>query len=108
MLRNLLRPICNVSSLAYAAADPAIYRPTEDSVMRLSREQGRPQSRQNARFFLPSSKLGLPNPSPEVCPPLLWFRWGHSRLRERGWVGSQLGRGNRHCDTLGKYMYFVR
>jgi hypothetical protein len=41
-----------VSSIAYAAADPAIYRPTEDSVMRLSREQGRPQSRQNAGHFL--------------------------------------------------------
>jgi hypothetical protein len=30
-----------VSSLsAWVTADPAIYRPTEDSVMRLSREQG--------------------------------------------------------------------
>jgi len=93
MLRNRLRPMqcltMLVSSLAYAAADPAIYRPTEDSVMRLSREQGRPQSRQNARFFLQSSELGLPTPSPEgECVPPSLVPGGHSRLRERGWGGG--------------------
>jgi hypothetical protein len=47
-----------------------------------------PQSRQNAKLFLQSSILGLPQPHTRrrVCPPPLWYRGeGHTRWRERGW-----------------------
>ncbi len=44
------------------------------------------QSRQSSRLFLQSSELGLlcPLNRRRVCPPLLWFRGGHTRLRVRG------------------------
>jgi hypothetical protein len=59
----------------------------------MSDRGGEPQSRQSARLFLQSSKLGPPAPSGEgvppppsgrrVCPPpLVPVRWGHTRLRE--------------------------
>jgi hypothetical protein len=45
------------------------------------------QSRQSARLFLQSSELGPPIPSPAgECVPLRW---------------------DRHCGTLGIYVYFV-
>ncbi len=35
-----------------------------------------PQSRQSARLFLQSSKLGPPSPADELVPSPLWFRGG--------------------------------
>ncbi len=61
-----------------------------------------PQSRQSTKLSLQSSELGLPHSLPRrrVFTPL-WFRKGeHTRLRERGWGGSQFQRGDRHCGTL--------
>jgi hypothetical protein len=65
-------------------------------------ENCNPQSRQSARLFLHSSELGPPRrappPPPQASvPPLrLVPVGGHTRLREKGWVGwPQFGRGAR-------------
>ncbi len=59
--------------------------------------------RQSARLFLQSSELGPPptHPQASVSPPSLVGGGGTNSLAERGW-GSQFGRGERHCGTLGK------
>ncbi len=60
------------------------------------------QSTQSTNLFLQSSELGLPHSlnRRRVCPPPLYSRgMGHTRLRERGWGGSQFQRGNTHCGT---------
>ncbi len=60
-----------------------------------------PQSRQSARLFLQSSDLGPPHPHRRrMCPP---FGWGGVACG-RGVGGSQFGRGDRHCGTLGIYV----
>jgi hypothetical protein len=63
------------------------------------------QSRQIARLFLQSSKLGpgpTPLPAKECHPPLpLWFRGvGTHSLAGEGVGGSQFRRGDRHCGIL--------
>jgi hypothetical protein len=66
-----------------------------------------PMSRHSARLFLQLSKLGPPPPHPQesVPPHPLVAGEGHTRLWERGWGGgSQFGRGDRLCGTLGIYV----
>jgi hypothetical protein len=64
-----------------------------------------PQSRQSAKLFLQSLELGLPHSltRKRVClPPLLPVGRGTIACG-RGvgdWGGSQLRRGDIHCDTL--------
>jgi hypothetical protein len=61
------------------------------------------QCRQSAKLFLQSSELGHHHPPPlpqaSVSPPL-WFRGGG----EHTGGGSQFGRGEKHCSTLGLYV----
>jgi hypothetical protein len=61
------------------------------------------ECRQSARLSLLSSALGPPTPHPQArfASPLFGSGVGYTRWGERGWEGSQLGRGNRHCGTLG-------
>ncbi len=67
-----------------------------------------PQSRQIARLFLQSSKLGPPRPHPTPSPagefvptPLVPGEGTHSLAGEGEVGGSQFGRGDRPCGTLG-------
>ncbi len=69
-----------------------------------------PQSRQSARLFLQSSELGTSPPPPNpltlrrVCPPpTLVSGIGAHSLAGEVVGGSQFGRGDRHCGTLGIY-----
>ncbi len=55
-----------------------------------SRILDNPQSRQSAKPFLQSSKLGLPHPVKLKCG--------------RGGGESQFGRGDRHCGSLDLYV----
>jgi hypothetical protein len=59
------------------------------------------QSRQIARHFLQSYELGPPHPltSRRMCPP--FGSAGDTLACGRGDGGSQFGRGDRHCGTLG-------
>ncbi len=52
--------------------------------------------------FSPVVRIGTHNPLTNwrVCPPPPLVPGGHTRLRE-GVGGSQFGRGDRHCGTLG-------
>jgi hypothetical protein len=67
-----------------------------------------PQSRQSARLFLQSCELGPPNPSlAGECVPSLFGSGGegtNSLGGERAGTGSQFGRWDRHCGTLGIYV----
>ncbi len=54
------------------------------------------KSRQSVKFFLQSSELGLPHPSPAdecVAPPSVPGE-GHTRLRERGWESPNSDEGH--------------
>ncbi len=64
------------------------------------------QSRQSARLFLQSSELGPPHPSPRrrVCYPSFGSGGRDTLACGRGGGGSQLGRGDRHCGSLGVYV----
>jgi hypothetical protein len=58
-------------------------------------------------FFLQSSELGsppTPSPSGKCVPPLIPEGKGDTLACGRGGGGSQLGRGDRHCGTLGTYV----
>jgi hypothetical protein len=61
------------------------------------------QSRQSGRLFIQSSEFRLL--AGESVSPSLWFRGGgtHS-LAGVGARGSQFGRGDQHCGTLGIYV----
>ncbi len=63
------------------------------------------QSRQSAGIFLRSSELGplIPSPASECVPLPLWFRGGHTRLREKGWGVPIRTRG----QTLWYSRFFV-
>jgi hypothetical protein len=66
-----------------------------------------PQSRQNAKLFLQSSELGLPQPlTPRECAPPRSGGGAHSLTRE-GVGESQFQRGDILCGTLFMCMYFV-
>ncbi len=57
-------------------------------------------------FFTSHLNWDSPTPSPggEYVPsPFGSGGGGHNRMLERGW-GSQFGRGDRHCGTLGIYV----
>jgi hypothetical protein len=65
---------------------------------------------QSTKLFLQSSELGLPHPplhtqASVFPPPPLWLRGGTLACERGGGGGgpggSQLGRGDRHCRTLG-------
>jgi hypothetical protein len=67
-----------------------------------------PQSRQNAKLFLQSSELGLPQPLTRrrISPP---FRGeGHTRWRERGWESPNSNEGTYtvDCGTLICTLWF--
>ncbi len=66
----------------------------------------RPQSRQSAKRFLQSLKLGLPQPLTRmrVCPPPLIPGGGAHSLAREGVGESQFRRGDIHCGTLYKYV----
>jgi hypothetical protein len=56
-------------------------------------------------FFSSRQNWDPPPPHPRASvPPFGFGGGGHIRLRERGAVESQFGRGDRHCGTLGIYV----
>jgi hypothetical protein len=63
------------------------------------------QRRQNARLF-PNWDSPTLHPQASVSPPL-WLRAGDTLADGRGCGGSQFGRGDRHCGTLGIYVYVL-
>ncbi len=57
--------------------------------------------------FFPNWDSPTLHPQASVSPPL-WLRAGDTLADGRGCGGSQFGRGDRHCGTLGIYvLYYV-
>jgi hypothetical protein len=76
----------------------------------LERRWGKPQSRQSAKPFFKSSKLGLPQPlTAGECDCALPHRFwgeGHTQWRERGWESLNSDEGT-YTVVLFIFMYFV-
>ncbi len=54
-------------------------------------------------FFSSRPNWDLPHPQASVSPPLIPKGGGHSRLRERVWVGPNSDEGTTSVGSLGTY-----